>query len=184
MTGTPEASAAQLAGLFDCTTKTIDTLTERGVLTRIGTGYNVPASVRSYVKHLREAAAGRAPTGDLDPSQERARKDAAMAEKIEMENDVTRGAVVMAEDVVRAVADEYAVVRGRVLSLPSRVAHRCTMQSCSTVHAILDDAAREMLAELSAPADKTEVLPFIKGKKPGRAPKVPKVKATKVRKGE
>ncbi len=179
MTGAPEASAAQLAGLFDCTTKTIDTLTERGVLTRTGTGYNVPGSVRSYVKHLREAAAGRAPTGDLDPSQERARKDAAMALKYEMENEETRGELVRVEDVIRSVEREYSVVRNRLLVIPGKLADRCAMLEQNAVHDLIRTEVNEVLEELSAPADQTEVLPFIKGARPGRTPKT---KAPKSRK--
>jgi terminase small subunit / prophage DNA-packing protein len=65
----------------------VSDLMRRGVLLE-----SQPASVwlRAYCSHLREQAAGRATTGDLDLATERAALARAQREKIEMQNAVTR----------------------------------------------------------------------------------------------
>jgi len=90
--------------------------------------------------------------------------------------------LVRVEEVVKSVEREYVVVRNRLLAIPGKLAGRCAMCEPNVVHDLIRTEVHEVLAELSAPADQTEVVPFIKGRKPGRAPKVPKAKAPKVRK--
>lgn len=62
----PEAAAprgvtsAQLAGLFDCTTRHVELLANKGIAIKLGHGrYDAPQSTRNYIRHLREQAAAR-----------------------------------------------------------------------------------------------------------------------------
>jgi phage terminase Nu1 subunit (DNA packaging protein) len=89
---------------------------------------------------------------DLDPAQERARKDRALAEQTEMRNDLTRGSVVLIEDVQRLVVGEYGIVRSRVLSMPSRIASRVPEPVRAVVMAAAQEEARAALDALSANA--------------------------------
>lgn len=82
----------------------------------------------AYIRHLREQAAGRAASGDLDLATERARLAKEQADKVAMQNAVTRGdlaPVVMIEEVLTKTAARIAgifdaipgLVRRRVPSL-------------------------------------------------------------------
>ena len=82
----------------------------------------------AYIRHLREQAAGRAASGDLDLATERARLAKEQADKVAMQNAVTRGdlaPVVMIEEVLTKTAARLAgifdaipgLVRRRVPSL-------------------------------------------------------------------
>lgn len=66
----------------------VSDLLSRRVLSGGGTGGQW---LREYCGHLREIAAGRAASGDLDLASERAGLAKAQREKIEMQNAVTRG---------------------------------------------------------------------------------------------
>lgn len=82
----------------------------------------------AYIRHMREQAAGRAASGDLDLATERARLAKEQADKVAMQNAVTRGdlaPVVMIEEVLTKTAARLAgifdaipgLVRRRVPSL-------------------------------------------------------------------
>jgi hypothetical protein len=60
----------------------------------------------------------------LDPAQERARRDQAMASKLERENDLAAGRVVLIEDVVQEFASHLAVIRSHFLALSSKLGPR------------------------------------------------------------
>lgn len=84
----------------------------------------------AYIRELREQAAGRAAAGDLDLATERARLAKEQADKVAMQNAVTRGElapVVLIEEVLTKAAAKVAgvfdaipgVVRRRFPALPS-----------------------------------------------------------------
>lgn len=84
----------------------------------------------AYIRELREQAAGRAAIGDLDLATERARLAKEQADKVAMQNAVTRGElapVVLIEEVLTNAAAKVAgvfdaipgVVRRRFPALPS-----------------------------------------------------------------
>jgi hypothetical protein len=86
----------------------------------------------------------------LDPAQERARKDRALAIRTELQNDIARGRAVLIDDVVGRVTEEYAVVRTRLLALPSKIAGRVPPDARNIVFSVADDEIRQALEELSA----------------------------------
>lgn len=79
----------------------------------------------AYLGRLREEAAGRAAQGDgedLDLVTERARLAKEQADRIAMENDLTRREVVRSEDVVKILSPLIANLRTRLLAIPSECA--------------------------------------------------------------
>ena len=90
----------------------------------------------------------------LDPAQERARRDRAMAERLERENLVAEGQLVWIDVVVTQVAGELAIVRNRLLSLPSKCApHLAAASGPEQVRALLQNEIIQILCELSGAAD-------------------------------
>lgn len=104
-----------------------------GLMDRLGIDWKTSTmdEIRvAYIRHLREQAAGRAASGDLDLATERARLAKEQADKVAMQNAVTRGdlaPVVMIEEVLTKTAARIAgifdaipgLVRRRVPSLRS-----------------------------------------------------------------
>lgn len=102
-----------------------------GLMDRLGIDWKTSTidEIRvAYIRHLREQAAGRAASGDLDLATERARLAKEQADKVAMQNAVTRGdlaPVVMIEEVLTKTAAQLAgifdaipgLVRRRVPSL-------------------------------------------------------------------
>ena len=102
-----------------------------GLMDRLGIDWKTSTidEIRvAYIRHLREQAAGRAASGDLDLATERARLAKEQADKVAMQNAVTRGdlaPVVMIEEVLTKTAARIAgifdaipgLVRRRVPSL-------------------------------------------------------------------
>jgi phage terminase Nu1 subunit (DNA packaging protein) len=61
-----DVSAAHLADLLACSTKTIRDYAARRIVTRVGHGqFDLEASVRGVVAHLRELARGRGDEGAI-----------------------------------------------------------------------------------------------------------------------
>ena len=78
----------------------------------------------AYIRHLREQAAGRATTGDLDLATERARLAAAQAERVERTNAKERGELapmVLLEQVLAKTASKIA---GILDGIPGQVRRR------------------------------------------------------------
>lgn len=89
------------------------------------------------------------PKGDLDPAQERARKDRALAEQTEMRNAERRGELVNIEEVGVVVEREFSVVRERSLSITGRLNGKLSPEQLRWV----EDEIREALSDLSAGED-------------------------------
>ncbi|GGC68489.1 DNA packaging protein [Chelatococcus reniformis] len=146
MTG---VTGEQLAVLFDCSERTIRDLAKRGAVVRTGRDrYDAPASVTSYVKHLREGAA--VDNDQLDPDHERARKDRALADKTELQNAVTRGELVPAEEVHAAWVEMIGVARSRLLAMPSKLGPVLAVMSTPTeVQSAVEAEVTAALEELA-----------------------------------
>lgn len=74
---------SQFAELIGVSQQAVSDLINRGVLDRQA---SAGQWLRAYCSHLREQAAGRASTGDLDLVQERARLAKEQADRVAMEN--------------------------------------------------------------------------------------------------
>jgi hypothetical protein len=82
-----------------------------------------------------------------NPAAMRARRDRAIAEKLERENEIAGGQLVRVADVAAELAAEYSVVRAKLLSLPSKCAPQ--VKYCESVEAVRALLEREILAILT-----------------------------------
>lgn len=113
------ASTASLAALLGVTTRTVTELAQKGVISRAGRGvFPVAESVRGYVAHLREQAAGRTDSTSL--TAERTRLAREQADKVSLANAVARGEMLPARQVQSEWASILRDVRAGLLAVPSR----------------------------------------------------------------
>ena len=107
---------------------------------------------KALKKDLEDVAAGRVKQvaeGELDRNQMAARKDAAHAEKLEMENAVRRGELVEAEEVKKKWSDIASNIRASLMSLPSRVAKELSaLGDPREIQIKLDEEVRNTLESL------------------------------------
>lgn len=87
----------------------------------------------------------------LDPAQERARKDRALAEQTEMKNAIMRGEVVVTDVVIEEMCGLIGIVKSRFLGLPSKAKSRFNPQKPAELYGILEKEVLEILTELSDP---------------------------------
>jgi hypothetical protein len=87
-----------------------------------------------------------------NPAAMRARRDRAIAEKLERENEIAGGQLVRVADVAAELAAEYAVVRNKLLSLPAKIAPHVQIaatEGTEAVRALLEREIVGILTELS-----------------------------------
>lgn len=111
----------------------------RGVLTD---GESGGVWLKQYCRHLREIAAGRATNGDLDLATERARLAKEQADKVAMNNAITRGelAPVAAMEAVLAMVGTRV---GRILdTIPGLVRRRVPGIGADVIEQITGDIAK------------------------------------------
>lgn len=137
-------SVGVLADALDMTPRRVQQLVAEEVIPKADRGrYPLVAAVKAFVTHGK--ATPEIPAGDLDPAQERARKDRALAEQTEMKNAVTRGELVQKELIVLQIEREYSVVREHILGMKGKMSGVLTPQQAES----MDDELREILFELS-----------------------------------
>ena len=87
----------------------------------------------------------------LDYNAERTRKEAAQADKIEMENALTSGQLVPVQDVENGWTNILSRVNSRIMRIPTSTAPLVLGKTdVFAVQRVLTDAVRDALAELSA----------------------------------
>lgn len=121
--------ASTLANLFDTSSQWIGQLTRDGILqkhqTEAGMRYNIVEATRSYVRYLRDKAAGRekkALEGEQEKLDVEIRLKKARAEIAELEAQELRGAMHRSEDVEAMTTDLVFAIRGMLIALPGRLA--------------------------------------------------------------
>ncbi|MCJ2010967.1 hypothetical protein [Methylobacterium sp. J-076] len=142
-----------IAHVLDLTPRRVQQLVAQDVLPKEERGrYPLIPVVRAYLAHLRTAP--EIAPGNLDPAQERARKDRALAISAEIKNDIAVGKVVLIDDAIAIMTGSLGVVRNKILGLASRVAPRLVMQrAAEPIRAILYDEVVLILQELSIEHD-------------------------------
>ncbi|MBY0256342.1 hypothetical protein [Methylobacterium sp.] len=146
------STISQAASHLDMSERRFRELLDETVITRAPRGeYDLDAVRRQYIGHLREVAAGRqqAQAGDLDPAQERARKDRALAIATELKNDLAIGKVVLIDDAMAAVTVQHMKLRNKLLSLPSRIASRIPEKGRAQVFTLVEAEVLSAMAELT-----------------------------------
>jgi phage terminase Nu1 subunit (DNA packaging protein) len=128
----------------------VQDLINEGIIERKGRGeYDLDVCRDAYIRKLREAAAGRASSGDLDLVAERARLAKEQADAKEMENAVERGDLVYIEDVAKQIENQLTKARTRLLAVPTKVAPEAhASATVREVQALIEDAIVEALNEL------------------------------------
>ncbi|MGU3538889.1 hypothetical protein [Methylobacterium sp. A54F] len=91
--------------------------------------------------------------GELDPVQERARKDRALAIATEIKNDLACGELVLVDDVVREVTGQFGILRSQLLAIPSRVASQVPADQRDLVLRLVEGRLHEAMAEISESRD-------------------------------
>jgi phage terminase Nu1 subunit (DNA packaging protein) len=138
-----------IAHALDVTPRRVQQLAAEGVIPKAERGrYPLIPVVRAYLAHQR--AAPEVGPGELDPAQERARKDRALAISAEIKNDIATGKVVLAEVAIASQVILCRKIKNKVEAIPSRAAPRGI--ACKTVaelHALLAREAELVLLELS-----------------------------------
>ncbi|MCJ2044411.1 hypothetical protein MKK58_07670 [Methylobacterium sp. J-078] len=146
------STISQVASHLDMSERRFRELLDETVITRAPRGeYDLDAVRRQYIGHLRVVAAGRQPAqaGDLDPAQERARKDRALAIATELKNDLSIGKVVLIDDAMAAVTVQHMKLRNKLLSLPSRIASRIPEKGSAQVFTLVEAEVLSAMAELT-----------------------------------
>lgn len=150
------ATVNEVARHIGVSAKYVQDLIRDGVLERKSRGlYDLDECRDAYISKLREKAAGRAGSGELDLVAERARLAKEQADAKEMENAVERGDLVYIEDVAKQVENQFTKVRTRLLGVPTKVAPE--VHACATtreVQSVIEQAIVEALNELVGYAEK------------------------------
>ncbi len=145
------ASQGEVAKYLGISEKFFGDLLRQGVFTKQPRNFwDFDQCRLEYIKHLRDAAAGRLHNGDLDLNEERARLAKEQADAKEMENAIARGELVYIEDVAKQFEKGLERARTKLLALPSKVApevHACA--TAKEVQAIIESNIVEALSELA-----------------------------------
>lgn len=145
---TQPMTQAQFGALVGITQPAVSDLASRGVLTQ---GSAAGVWLLAYTEHLREMAAGRGGEGGIELARERARLAREQADKIGMQNAVTRGELAPAH-VLEEVLARAGARAGRVLeTIPGEVKRRMPQLSSDDIGAIarIVAKARNVAAGLS-----------------------------------
>lgn len=105
----------------------------------------------AYIRRLREQAAGRAATGDLDLATERAGLAKAQRERIEMQNAVTRKELAPVGLITEVLAKTAAKIAGLFDAIPGLVRRRAPHLSAEVIGLIGEEIAkvRNTVAKMS-----------------------------------
>lgn len=143
-----EISTRELAKLLGCADNTIREAARRGLLVKKGRDlFDGPASIRTYVKHLRDVAAGRGgENGVLDLTAERARLAKEQADGHELKNAAQRGELLEIAEVERTWTSVLSTIRSRMLAVTSRIRQRLPHITAFDADAI-DREIRDALTE-------------------------------------
>ena len=111
-----------------------------------------------YITRLRKAASGHQSDDDkVDLTAERAALTRVQKEKIEMQNQVTRGELVLGSEVEEKWGSEFYRVRNKLLALPPKIAPLViALKNPAEAQEIIKSAIYEVLTELSQPINEGE----------------------------
>lgn len=138
-----------LCELFGISAAALSDLKKRGIAVHLAhDAYDLTATTRAYVEHLRGLAAGWG-TGDqaANLTAERARLAKEQADAQALKNGKLRGDLVDAGDVERAWADILRDLRARIMAVPARLRSDLPDLDPATVEA-MDRALRATLTEI------------------------------------
>ncbi len=129
----------QFGELVGISQQAVSDLVMRGVLSDDGAA---GTWLLAYCGHLREVAAGRAGSGDLDLVEQRARLAAAQAEKVEMANAVTRGELTPTVALEQVLAGAASKIAGILDAIPGMVRRRVPSLTSGEIDMIAGEVAK------------------------------------------
>ena len=139
-----------LAALLDIDVRSIQELARSGIV--VGSGvrgrYLLAPSVRNYVRHLREIAAGRQGS-ELNAVDENARLKIVQRKNYELKNAALEGALVSMDDLTEAWGVIVGTIKAMVLSIPARCQEKLPHLSLGDVE-VIRKVARKVLSETSS----------------------------------
>lgn len=153
------ATQTEIAAHLGVSQQTVSKLVAAGVFAkRPRGGLDVDVCRVAYLSRLREEAAGRASYGGaegddegLDLVAERARLAKEQADRIAMENDLTRGSVVPVNEAIKIITECLHRVRTRLLAMPSEVAMQlASARTPAAAEEVIRRIVIEALTELSS----------------------------------
>ncbi len=153
-------TTAVLANLFDISAQWVGELTKSGILrkhdTEAGPRYNIVEATRSYVKHLREKAAGRSEKEDAVSEKEQQKLAAevrikeAKAEYAELELQELQGQMHRSMDVEQMTQQLVFTIRGMLVALPGRLAvDVAAVETAAEASVVIRREVNAVLEELS-----------------------------------
>lgn len=152
---TSSVSAAQAAEHLCMSTRNFRTLLDKGLVTKAwGRAYDLDTVRREYIEHLRGLVSGPARVAEggpaLDPVAERARKDAAMADRVELQNAVTPGELAPVRLFQSALEECFTRFRAKLRSAPSKLASVLEGATRPEIELAIKSAHDEALRELAS----------------------------------
>jgi len=114
-----------LAGLFDVDLRSIQELARSGIVVSAGARgrFLLAPSVRNYVRHLREVAAGRQ-GNELNAIDEGARLKIAQRKNYDLKNSILEGSAIPYEAIAPAWARVVRAIRSAMLAVPGKARFR------------------------------------------------------------
>src|SRR3954463_13993908 len=145
-----ELTAPELGELFGCDPRAIRSLASRGIMQRTRHGrYKAAESIRAYVVHLREQAAGRI---GHDPSIDIVRENAllrrARRRMIEIKYERVSNSLISIDEIREIWGRILVNVRSITIAIPNR-AHKALPHLSRQDLNTLNDICREVLTEAS-----------------------------------
>lgn len=153
---TKPAKQATIAALLGLSLTTVRAIESRGIASR---AMSLQDWLRAYCDHLREQAAGRAADGDLDLATERARLASEQADRLSMQNAITRRGLIPAAEMSQAVTTAFAAIAQGMRSLPDLIERRC-----GAAPDVVEAIERVIDSEMASLADR---LGSLSGPQPG-----------------
>ena len=140
--------ASQLALLFDCDEKTIRNLAGKGIVIKAGRGeYLLSQSIRGYVKHLREIAAGRVGSDDrLDPVLENVLLKRSQRRNTDLKNAILEARAIPIDKIEPGWAVVARTVRSAMLAVTGKLALLLPHLSAHD-RRVIDETIRQQLTD-------------------------------------
>lgn len=137
-----------LCELLSISPALLSDLKKRGIAVHRGqNAYDLRATVRAYVEHLRSVASGRGGEEQVTSlTAERARLAKEQADGMALKNALRRGELVEASEVERAWSDTLRQVRARILAVPSRLRQSLSLTPPDAER--IDRELRDALSEI------------------------------------
>lgn len=140
----------EIAEILGVSTRRVNQMEKEGALKKVGRNqYDIRECFHTYTNAIVEKEKAKDPD-KLDKTYEEALWTRRKREKTEVELQILRGDVHRSKDVSLVIGDMLGRFRGKIQSLPSKIAPRLlNKDNISNVKALLEEEMKEVLTELS-----------------------------------